>query len=116
MTGQSRGLRILPFLDSAEMGAVRRRELDIPRDIALALGRSAVEAAEKGYYFKAGGEDVDWKNLVDVARMAKQSIAPDVSLTTFERNAFPKPESRRGLFLRFGVIGLVCRGANTAPD
>jgi len=36
MTGQSGGLRILPFLDSEEMAAVRRRELDIPRDVAIA--------------------------------------------------------------------------------
>jgi hypothetical protein len=40
-------LHILPCLDSEQMAASRRQELDIPRDVAAALGRSAVEQPTK---------------------------------------------------------------------
>ena len=43
-------LKMLPCLDSAELARCRRRELDLPRQTAAELGRSAVEAAERGYY------------------------------------------------------------------
>jgi len=46
-------LRILPYLDSDELAAVRRQELDLPREAAADLGRSAVEAARNGYYVNA---------------------------------------------------------------
>jgi hypothetical protein len=40
-------LCIFPCLDSEQMAASRRRELNISRDVAAALGRSSVEAVEK---------------------------------------------------------------------
>jgi hypothetical protein len=43
-------LHILPSLDSEQMAAARRQELNIPREAAAALGRSAVEAARAGRY------------------------------------------------------------------
>ena len=67
------------------MAAARQRELDIPRDIAAALGRSAVEAANDGYYFNNAGEKVDWRRLVDVACSAKRSIPPDAPLPASDR-------------------------------
>jgi hypothetical protein len=90
MARQGKGLRILPCLDSSEIAAARLRELDIPRDIAAALGRSAVEAAVNGYYFNRAGEKVDWAHLVSAACSAKRSIPPEAALPNVERTAFPE--------------------------
>jgi hypothetical protein len=73
-------LHVLPCLDSAEMAASRRRELNIPRDIAAALGRSAVEAASEGFYTTKGGHRVIWPDIVQAARAAKVSIQTDDKL------------------------------------
>jgi uncharacterized protein (TIGR02452 family) len=71
------------------MAASRRKELDIPRDIAAALGRSAVEAARQGYYVTEAGRQVDWRDAVQAACAAKVSIAPHAALPRQERVAFP---------------------------
>jgi uncharacterized protein (TIGR02452 family) len=92
MTRQENGLLILSCLDSAEMAAVRRRELDIPRDVAAALGRSAVEASISGFYVNKAGEKVDWSPLVQAACSAKRSIPPDAPLPNHDRS--PCPETR----------------------
>jgi uncharacterized protein (TIGR02452 family) len=81
------GLHLFPCLDSAEMAAARRRELDISRDIAAVLGRSAVEAAASGFYFNKAGEKVDWSHLVDTACSGKRSIPPEAPLPNLERTA-----------------------------
>jgi hypothetical protein len=47
-------LRVLPCLDSEEMAASRRQELNIPREVAAALGQSAVDAARDGRYVTKG--------------------------------------------------------------
>jgi hypothetical protein len=52
-------LYILPCLDSEQMAASRRRELNIPRDVAAALGRSAVEAGREGCYVIKAGQKVE---------------------------------------------------------
>ena len=88
MIKQSTGLTILPCLDSAEMAAARRQELDIPRRVAAALGRSAVEAAGNGYYLTKSGKKVDWSHYVEAARLAKRSIAPGAPLPAQERIPF----------------------------
>ena len=62
------------------MAASRRRELDIPRHIAVALGRSAVEAAAKGRYVTEDGHEVVWKDAVQAAIRVKLSIPPDFIL------------------------------------
>jgi uncharacterized protein (TIGR02452 family) len=80
----------LPCLDSAAMAACRRKELDIPRDIAAALGRSAVEAARQGYYVTEAGRQVDWRDAVQAAHAAKVSIAPHAALPRQEPVAFPE--------------------------
>jgi uncharacterized protein (TIGR02452 family) len=83
-------IRTLPCLDTEELAAARRRELDIPRYVAAALGRSAVEAATKGHYLNRAGEKVDWSDLVDAACARKQSIPPDGHLPESERRLFPE--------------------------
>lgn len=82
-------IQILPSLDSIEMAEARRRELDIPRNIAAALGRSALEAAQNGYYLNSSGEKVDWAHLVNAACAAKRSIPPDAPLPDVQPPAFP---------------------------
>jgi uncharacterized protein (TIGR02452 family) len=88
------GFQLVPCLDSSEMAAARRRELDIPRDVAARLGTSAVEAAVSGFYFNKAGEKVDWSHLVDAACSAKRSIAPDASLPKSERVPFSETRVR----------------------
>src|SRR5262245_13270311 len=83
-------LDILPCLDSDEMAASRRRELDIPRNVAAAHGRSAVEAASNGYYLRGTGEKVDWSHYVRAACSAKLSIPPDASLPPHGSITFPE--------------------------
>ena len=55
--------KILPCIDSVEMAASRRQELDIPRNVAAELGRSAVEAAVEGQYVYGDGRKVDWSQI-----------------------------------------------------
>ena len=72
------------------MATCRRQELDIPRNVAAALGRSAVEAATKGYYVHGAGTKVDWSHYVKAACSAKVSISPDATLPTRESITFPE--------------------------
>ena len=46
------------------MAVSRRRELDISRGVAAALGQSAVEATRKGLYVTSDGEEVVWRDAV----------------------------------------------------
>ncbi len=80
MTKDSGSLRFLPCIDSAEMAAARRAELDVPRKHATMLGVTSVEAAQRGYYTSAAGEKVYWGEQVEQARSAKKSIRPNDSL------------------------------------
>jgi uncharacterized protein (TIGR02452 family) len=82
--------KILPCLDTDELAAFRRRELDIPRNVAAALGRSAVEAAMNGCYALESGAKVDWSHYVQAACSAKLSIPPDASLPPNESITFPE--------------------------
>jgi hypothetical protein len=70
------------------MAADRRRELDIHRDIAAGLGRSAVEAARSGIYVTPNGQTVVWRDAVHRARAAKVSIEPDAILQRGTAPAF----------------------------
>jgi uncharacterized protein (TIGR02452 family) len=81
-------IRILPSWDSIEIAEARRRELDIPRDVAAELGRSAVEAAKNSYYLNSAGEKVEWAHLVNAACAAKRSIPPDALLPTPQLKSF----------------------------
>jgi hypothetical protein len=52
---------MLPCLDSEQMAASRREELNIAKGVAAALGQSAVQAALEGFYFTKGGQRVVWR-------------------------------------------------------
>jgi len=79
-------LALLPCLDSGEMSAACRQALEIPRQVAAALGASAVQAVNEGRYLDAVGKRVDWSHCVQSARTAKQSIRPDEVLPIPQRN------------------------------
>ena len=85
MVEMNSNLRIIPCVDSAKIGELRRQELDLPRTIAAELGRSAVEAAREGYYYSKSGEQVDWSLAVQAACAAKISIPPEAILPEHER-------------------------------
>jgi uncharacterized protein (TIGR02452 family) len=72
------------------MAASNRRELYILRKTAAELGKSAVEAISKGYYRTSAGTRVDWKDLVQAACCAKQSIRPDDPLPRYEGPSYPE--------------------------
>ena len=73
-------LKMLPCFDSDDMATSRRQELDLPRNVAAALGGSAVEAAASGYYAFGADIKVDWTGYVQTACPSKVSIPPDGSL------------------------------------
>jgi len=83
------GLTLLPCLDSEEMAARCRKDLNISQDVAAALGRSAVEAVWNGHYTTTHHKKVDWRALVNAARTGKQSIEPGAPLPTREHRPFP---------------------------
>lgn len=92
MTSTTATIKMLLCSDSPDMATSRRQELDIPRSRAAALGKSAVESADLGYYLNRAGDRVDWSLQVRNACSAKRSIAPDDPLPTPERE--PQPETR----------------------
>ena len=81
-------LNVLPCLDSEQMAAARRRELDIPYDAAAALGRSAVEAVDAGFYVTEDSQRVVLREAVQAACAAKLSICGDAVLPENERIVF----------------------------
>jgi uncharacterized protein (TIGR02452 family) len=105
-------LKLLPCLDSDELARARRRELDLRSDVAAELGRSAVEAAESGYYVLEDGTRVDWSRQVEVALSGKLSIPPDDPLPAAEAGRFTETrvqvanETTLGASSRLGNRGL----------
>jgi len=83
-------VHFLPCIDSAAIAACRKKELDIPRTLAAALGQSAVEAASQGYYVTEAGRRVDWRDAVQAACAAKVSLPPDMTLSHPYRVEFPE--------------------------
>lgn len=83
-------LRMLACLDSAEMAEARRRELDMPRNVATALGLSALAAVMEGHYIDRLNRRVDWSREVQAARKAKVSIRPDAPLPSPDSTPFPE--------------------------
>lgn len=105
-------LHLLPCLDSEQMASSRREELNIPRHVAAALGRSAVEAAGEGFYVNVAGQEVDWRNAVQAACAAKVSIDPDAELPSNKRVAFAETKVRVTNETTLGASrGLVERGS-----
>ena len=83
---------MLPSLDSAEMAVARQRDLDIAPAAAVALGWSAMEAADKGIYVNATGETVRWRDAVEAACAARLSIPPDAVLPSAASSTSPQTE------------------------
>jgi uncharacterized protein (TIGR02452 family) len=73
-------LRLEPALDNPHLAEARRRELEIPRDDARALGQAALDAAHSGHYTAADGRTVDWRLAVQRAGAAKKSLPPQTPL------------------------------------
>ncbi len=99
-----RGLRLLDCRDSPQMAAARRRDLEVPRDRAEALGLSAVEAARAGRYRAEDGREIDWSAAVEGAVAAKVSIPPDAAL--------PDPPPRTSAEMRVLVSNETTLGAS----
>jgi len=81
-------LHVLACLDSERMARARRQELQIPRDVAIELGQSAVKAAQEGFYLTKAGQVIVWRDAVQTARATKQSIGVNTVLPSKERGAF----------------------------
>ena len=73
---------MLSCLDSDEMAAARRAELDIDRNTARRLGLAAVECAKKGQYVTRDGAVVNWRDDVERSIATKRSIPSDMPLST----------------------------------
>jgi uncharacterized protein (TIGR02452 family) len=71
------------------MAESRRTELNVPRNFAAMLGRTAVEASNAGHYEDAQGNPVYWGQLVEQAQSQKKSIGPEDSLP--DRNVVSHP-------------------------
>lgn len=83
-----------PCLDSDEMAESRRRELDVPRSVAITLGESAVAAATAGHYLFAGARRVDWSREVAAARSAGVSLPPEAPCPPLHRLSTTRRGSR----------------------
>ena len=81
---------ILPCMDNGDIAAMRRHELSLPRHIAEDLGRSAVEAADRGYYVADNGEKIFWKTAVEQAQNGKLSIPTEFHLPSGSGRFFSK--------------------------
>ncbi len=82
-------LELLEAIDSPELAAARKNELNISRHLALRLGKSAVKASSQGYYLNSMGEKVDWSLDVEKACRGKLSIPPDSPLSQNKNARFP---------------------------
>lgn len=71
----------LPCLDSPELAAQRKRELNVERDYAASLGQSAVTISRQGWYLDSKRRKVDITSLVQDAIHHKVSIPPQMVLT-----------------------------------
>ena len=113
-------LHIMPCLDSEQMAASRKQELNIARDVATALGRSAVQAAREGFYVTKAGQQIVWSDAIQAASAAKMSIDPNTTLLRNERSAFNETwvqvanETTLGASLRFVDRGLLPLALNFA--
>jgi len=79
-------ITFLPCLDSPEMSAARKQELDLPFNITAELGQSAALAAVTGYYINEDGQKVDWSQQVHTACSTTISIPSDASLPLNQSN------------------------------
>jgi uncharacterized protein (TIGR02452 family) len=75
-------VHLLPCLDGPDLAAMRRRELDLPRDVALEHAHETLEIVRAGRYRAPSGREVAVSDAVAAARRTKVSLAPDAALPT----------------------------------
>lgn len=81
--------QFLPLLDSPELAAARRHELDLPRDTARQLAVTALKACLAGMHQSPEGRPVPWEgHPVATAMAAKQSISPEMKLPKRQEISF----------------------------
>jgi len=118
--GSIMALRRLAVVDSADLAALRRQELEIPRERARELGQSALRAIRDGWYPGFEGRPVDWKADVEQAAAAKLSLPPDAPLPTPSPERLPETdvlvanETTLGAARRLGDAGLRALSLNFA--
>lgn len=83
-------LTFLPCIDSDEIAATCRHDLDISYDKALELARSAVENTSRGYYYSPSGQRIDLGSLIESSCTGKVSIPPEVLLASCEAAVYPE--------------------------
>ena len=114
------GLRRSAVVDSEDIAALRRRELEIPRGRARELGQSALRAICEGWYPGPDGRPVDWRADVEKAVAAKLSLPPDAPLPPPTRERAPETdvlvanETTLGAARRLGDAGLRTLSLNFA--
>jgi uncharacterized protein (TIGR02452 family) len=114
------GLRRSAVVDSHDLAALRRRELEIPRERARELGLSALKAIREGWYPGPDGRPVDWRADVEKAASAKVSLPPDAPLPAPTRERVPEThvlvanETTLGAARRLGHAGLRALSLNFA--
>ena len=86
-------LRKCPVVDSGELAALRRRELDITPERARSLGLSALAAIREGRYVADDGHLVDWKADVEKAAASKVSLRPDAPCPRLPAHDSPRQTS-----------------------
>ncbi|WP_417737213.1 TIGR02452 family protein [Rosistilla oblonga] len=80
-------LHFLPVVDSDELARMNQSVLEIRHEIAESLGRSALEAIDRGEYLTDTGT-VDWAASIQKAKASKVSISPDALLPSVESNRY----------------------------
>lgn len=73
-------LEALPCRDDAVLARSRMKELDIGRERAAELGRTALAAVHEGRYRRDDGREVDWSAAVAAAVAARRSLPPNEPL------------------------------------
>jgi len=76
----SQGLEVEPCLDSDSMARKRRRELDIPWEDAVRIGRETIRILAAGGYRAASGGFVNLAASLNAAISGKLSVPPDMAL------------------------------------
>ncbi len=88
MVQSDSALRCLPCQDSEERALIVKRMLNVSRDYASELGRSALKAMTDGAYVAPSGRRIDWREKIERAKMRKLSIRPDDALPSTSRKTF----------------------------
>lgn len=103
---------VLDCLDSEELAEARERELNISHDLAFSRMRYVKSAVERGAYENVKNENVQWRDEVVAACLAKKSIPPWLELPARPELRFESTrvqvtnETTLGAALRLIELGL----------